>query len=174
MSTTHQKYNVTLLESITDYTFIDRNIAIEALNIAGSGTTTSGTRTFINGNKRLAVLGDRVAEQILCDAWYETDMTEEEYTSARLLYTSDAVFSHVGMTSGLFRCMMMHPLNPVSPSQKIVSTLVEAVFGAVWLDSGRNDEAVRKVIGKLGIAFGSKRQEFVRGGLCHCGIRHRA
>lgn len=174
MSTAYQTTKITRLEDIIDYTFNDRMIAIEALNIAGSGTIKAGSRTFINGNKRLAILGDRIAEQVLCDAWYETCMTEEEYTTARLLYTSDAVFSHVGMESGLFRCMLAHPQNPVAPSQKILSTLVEAVFGAVWLDSGKNDRAVKKVIRELGLAFGTKKQEFVKGRLCHCGIKHKA
>lgn len=57
-------------QSIIGYEFQDHHIVWEALQMAGSGITTSGGRQIPNGNKRLAILGDNALEIILCQRWY--------------------------------------------------------------------------------------------------------
>ena len=63
-------------EDIISYQFNDRDLCWEALNVAGSGVTQSGERTFPNGNKRLAVLGDSVLATVLCEPWYRNNRNE--------------------------------------------------------------------------------------------------
>ena len=61
-----------LAQSAMGYMFRDKDILWEALNVAGSGDTIAGGRGFADGNKRLAILGDRVAETVMCSQWYPT------------------------------------------------------------------------------------------------------
>jgi len=58
-------------EAALDYNFHDLHILWEALQAAGSGVMRSGPRLFDNGNSKLAVLGDTVADMVLCQVWYE-------------------------------------------------------------------------------------------------------
>ncbi len=58
-------------EAVLKYQFEDQHILWEALQVPGSGVLRSGPRLFYNGNLRLAVLGDAVADMVLCQVWYE-------------------------------------------------------------------------------------------------------
>lgn len=59
-------------EIIIGYSFTDPLILWEALQAAGSGVTSAGTRRFPDGNKRLAVLGDTILELVLVEEWYDS------------------------------------------------------------------------------------------------------
>lgn len=60
------------VERIIGYSFTDPLILWEALQAAGSGVTSAGTRRFADGNKRLAVLGDTILELVLVEEWYDS------------------------------------------------------------------------------------------------------
>lgn len=64
------------LQDIIEYNFNDPLLAAEALQLPGNGVSYIGTRRLINGNKRLAVLGDVVLDMILCGKWYESGLSE--------------------------------------------------------------------------------------------------
>ena len=56
-----------------NYTFTDREILWEALQVPGAITAYSTTnRNFTNGNKRLALLGDTIGKSALLARWYQT------------------------------------------------------------------------------------------------------
>lgn len=63
------------------YSFNDKDLTREALQVAGSTVTKSGDRYIDDGNKRLASLGDRVAELIVTLGWYKTRHTRCMYHS---------------------------------------------------------------------------------------------
>ena len=67
---------VEVLERKIDYTFQDKDIAKEALQLAGNGYTKIGTRYVTNGHKRLAVVGDNVIDMVLCFEWYGSGKEE--------------------------------------------------------------------------------------------------
>ena len=60
------------LQAALQRNFANADIAWETLNLAGSGITYAGMRSFPDGNKRLAVLGDRVLELVISQEWYES------------------------------------------------------------------------------------------------------
>jgi ribonuclease-3 len=49
--------------------------------------------------------------------------------------------------------MVVNPRNPVQASTKLAANLVEAVIGAVWLDSDESMSAVRQVMETLGLGL---------------------
>ena len=57
-------------QGILDYSFIDANLLWEALQEAGSSVLSIGGKRLLNGNKRLAVLGDIVLDLALAEDWY--------------------------------------------------------------------------------------------------------
>lgn len=63
---------VTWLESKINYTFTDKGIAWEALQLAGNGTTYIENRDVPDGNKRLAIVGDIAIYMVLSVRWYCT------------------------------------------------------------------------------------------------------
>jgi len=58
-------------QSVIDYNFNRPLLLWEALQAAGSPVHSIGDRRLPDGNKRLAILGDRVLELALADGWYE-------------------------------------------------------------------------------------------------------
>ena len=63
-------------ENVIGYTFNDRDIFWEALQAAGSGVTRIGGRPILAGNKRLAMLGDAIAQVVLLEEWYASVETQ--------------------------------------------------------------------------------------------------
>ena len=60
------------VQDIIGYSFNDRLILWEALQAAGSGVSSAGTRRFPEGNKRLAIIGDVVLKLVLVDEWHKS------------------------------------------------------------------------------------------------------
>lgn len=58
-------------QAVIGYTFKKPFLLWEALQAAGSPVLRIGNRNLLDGNKRLAILGDRVLELALADDWYE-------------------------------------------------------------------------------------------------------
>ncbi len=52
------------------YYFNNSDILWEALQAAGSGVTSVGGRPLMDGNRRLAILGDAVLNVALIKEWY--------------------------------------------------------------------------------------------------------
>ncbi|CAC9888352.1 unnamed protein product [Aureobasidium pullulans] len=109
----------------------------EALQVAGSGQNLIGGRRVYDGNKRLAIVGDAAMASAIAGPWYEQDDT----------------LGSVAHETGLVGCMVVNPRNPVQASTKLAANLVEAVIGAVWLDSDESMSAVRQVMETLGLGL---------------------
>lgn len=58
------------VQDIIGYQFRDRLILWEAMQAAGSNERSAGDRKFVDGNKRLAVIGDTVLQLVLAETWY--------------------------------------------------------------------------------------------------------
>ena len=70
MAAALMNFNVHGAQAVINYVFNDPFILWEALNAAGSNVSSAGNRTFFDGNKRLALLGDTVLKTALVDDWY--------------------------------------------------------------------------------------------------------
>lgn len=164
---TAQMLNVTgEVENIIGYSFSDPLILWEALQAAGASRA-AGSRHFPDGNKRLAVLGDAILKLVLVSDWYVSadargKIGHSEVTSGphhEIGRASDIVqqvgsnanLDRVGRHHGLedFICRSPSQSNYVSPAT--MTATVEAILGAVYLDSGIND--VNQVMQRLGMVY---------------------
>lgn len=61
--------NIHGVEQIIGYSFTDPWMIWEALQAAGSPVNIIGNRRLVDGNKRLALLGDTVLQLALAETW---------------------------------------------------------------------------------------------------------
>ncbi|KAG2166039.1 hypothetical protein JADG_005778 [Aureobasidium aubasidani] len=66
---------------------------------------------------------------------------------------SNANLARVAHETDLVGCTVVNPRNPVQASTKLAANVVEAVIGAVWLDSDESMSAVRQVMETLGLGL---------------------
>ncbi|KAL8959152.1 MAG: hypothetical protein Q9193_003933 [Seirophora villosa] len=137
------------IQDITGYTFSDPALVWEAVCAAGSFTS-GGNRTFPDGNKRLAVLGDTVLQLALAEDWYGGRDPRETFTYIRKDVGSNFNLNIVGSDTNIAGFVNL------SPSQRTISpntmaATVEAILGAVYLDS-QGTTAVKAVMKTLGLA----------------------
>lgn len=154
-------------EKITGYTFNNSLLLWEALQAAGSPVHFIGGRRLENGNKRLAILGDTVLQLALVEDWYGGDTARGEPLNRTLstindLHVSkgqfDRIRQQVGSNVNLDRVCRQAGLDAfinqntsqlglISPNT--TSATVEAVLGAVYLDSSM--DTVKRVMTTLGL-----------------------
>ncbi|KAF3171125.1 hypothetical protein TWF788_010011 [Orbilia oligospora] len=138
--------NIQKIQNVIGYVFKSNTLVEEALESTGHARLVSGKG---DGHRRLALLGDKVLGLVQIDQWYGTQQTRDNVTNRRLQECAD----QLGITSEIL----------VAPEQAYLhlqggqigrvtsASAVEALLGAVWLDSNRDFEQVKKVVCKLGI-----------------------
>lgn len=69
-----QQLCIETLQYQLEYTFTDPLLAWESLQLAGNGNVSLAPGRFaMEGNKRLAIVGDAIIDAILARKWYSTD-----------------------------------------------------------------------------------------------------
>ncbi|KAF7164604.1 hypothetical protein CNMCM5623_009061 [Aspergillus felis] len=137
------------VEDIIHYDFTNRSILYEALRSAGALAMT-GRANRSDGNKDLAQIGDAVLRLILVMDGYE----------ARAGYINQIVSSvgsnphlaQMGSNAGLENLILINP-SQVSVSPGVMAQTVEAILGAVYLDSEMDVQAVRAVMAILSLGW---------------------
>jgi len=76
-------------ERLIGYTFTQRDLLWEALQVAGSGQARIGGRDTSKGNERLAIVGDGVLSYVLSKEWYATGENKGEMLLHHVCYNSD-------------------------------------------------------------------------------------
>lgn len=61
-------------EALLEYTFTNRDLCAEALNMSGEPTSWKGQHQKLRPNKSLAIYGDFVLSAKLCRQWYEANL----------------------------------------------------------------------------------------------------
>ncbi|KAL8704713.1 MAG: hypothetical protein Q9201_002137 [Fulgogasparrea decipioides] len=130
------------------YKFKDPLLLFEALQSQGSWTAVTSGPRLAEGNKRLAVLGDKVLDLLLAMKWYPTWEKRGIFDRLRNEVTSNENFLAVCVNADLQQFISL-PNGGVSIQPKAMATSVEAIIGAVYLDGGL--ESVKKVAQELGI-----------------------
>ncbi|PSN58933.1 ribonuclease III [Corynespora cassiicola Philippines] len=140
------------LQSLQDklgYHFINSNLLDEAFIAAGASVSRTDIEGPVQGNKRLALVGDAVLRLCVLDEWYPEGADTE---------TGDNLVEDVGTNKRLKQIANEWKLadflkeNPCQQGGKTKTTLasaVEAVIGAVWYDSQKDIAAVQQLIKKL-------------------------
>ncbi|KAL8664026.1 MAG: hypothetical protein Q9168_007990 [Polycauliona sp. 1 TL-2023] len=140
------------VEAIVGYTFNDMDLVREAVSAAGA-VIAAGTRRFPDGNKRLAILGDTVLQLALAEEWYDGDQPRVAFDRIRQRIGSNHNLDSIG------RGCNLHAFVILAGGQTVVSPItmaatVEAILGAVYLDSG-NIDSVKSVMHRLGLTTAS-------------------
>lgn len=142
------------VESTVGYTFRDNHIMEEAMEQ--------------DRNKRLAFLGDKVVGLMLIDAWYRSErscgmacspgMTSanifpEDGNSQLQYYACNKEMARQAKRTHIDKFIRPDPLHPSGALQSThgLATDIEAIVGAVWVDSERDFEAVEGVMKRLNI-----------------------
>ncbi|KAF2729283.1 ribonuclease III [Polyplosphaeria fusca] len=145
------------LEKILQYTFKDKTIALEALQMRGGDPKNGGATPLcyagemfsVPKNNRLAIVGDALLNYILSVPWYESGTPAGNWTRLQYRNITNDVLGEKGLGLGLDKFVIKDYTNP-KVSKGMVATLVEALVGAVSRDGGL-EEAVRvtKALGLL-------------------------
>lgn len=149
MSTTHMSNTTRQVEVIIAYTFTDPLILWEALQAAGSTVRSAGTRRFPDGNKRLAVLGDTVLKLVLVGEWYDSPDARGRASDILQQVGSNANLDRVGRARGLDAHVCRNPSQGSYIAPVTMAATIEAILGAVYLDSNINK--VGEVMQTLGL-----------------------
>ncbi|KAL8994158.1 MAG: hypothetical protein Q9188_007146, partial [Gyalolechia gomerana] len=88
-------------EAILGYTFHHPLHLYEALLASGSALTLGPHPRFRSGNKRLAIIGDRILDLLLSLAWYPTGEERLTFDTLRNNVTSNKNLEAVGTRNGL-------------------------------------------------------------------------
>jgi dsRNA-specific ribonuclease len=145
--------NVGVLEARLGYTFKNRMTCLEALKISGESYPLyyDGTVYTIGGNRRLALLGDRVLSLVLCEIWFQTEHSNKEHFLMSRETVSRAALAITGGAIDLRKSMMAPDDN--NPNAKAwdnrIAETFEAVLGAVYVDSNYDIKAVKAIISRL-------------------------
>ena len=164
--------SVKQVENITRYSFKGKDIAWEALQTPNNGVETG----LLDGNKRLAIVGDGVIDLMLSMVWYRgaeskgeqilghnslslhesytrelTIFLPEVWCSIRSRQSCNRNLAIVGKKLGLDKLIVENPRKEPGVSDYEIATAVEAVIGAVWLDSGMDLVLMKDLLVRMGI-----------------------
>ncbi|KAI5251131.1 hypothetical protein E4T42_04518 [Aureobasidium subglaciale] len=134
--------NIQRAEAIIGYQFRSRRYIVEAL------TPPLQHFSVADGYYRLAVVGDCKMYAAMVDPWYLGGAPRADWTRTRESLLGNGNFAKVAKETGLVLCRLP---DGWSFSDGQSATLLEAVVGAVYFDSGDDMEAVKQVMRALGI-----------------------
>ncbi|KAL9128315.1 MAG: hypothetical protein Q9217_002993 [Psora testacea] len=123
------------VENIIGYTFVDVSILWEALQVPGANRYDIGGRNLDNGNKRLALLGDTILKTVLIDEWYRTMASRAQGNHIVSTVGNNAKLAEVARHNGLHGFINTHPGQFGAVATGTLADTVEAIIGAVWVDS---------------------------------------
>ncbi|KAI7235180.1 hypothetical protein KC330_g4410 [Hortaea werneckii] len=123
-----------LIQDLAGYRFKDENLLLDALD-------TTGLR-IQQSNQRLALLGDAILKFIILDEWYPTGTPKGAGNEHVSRIGSNANLAAAARLHGIEACVLTNPGHRGPVSQATLSTTVEAIIGAVYLDSEKDVDAV--------------------------------
>ncbi|KAI7475429.1 hypothetical protein KC351_g10091 [Hortaea werneckii] len=132
---------ISLIQDLSGYRFRDENILLDAIDTTGLRVQQS--------NQRLALLGDSILKFIILDDWYPTGAGNDHVSRIG----SNANLAAAARLHGIEACVFTHPGHRGPVSQATLSTTVEAIIGAVYLDSENDLNAVRAFMKALGLTI---------------------
>ncbi|KAI5274716.1 hypothetical protein E4T47_02238 [Aureobasidium subglaciale] len=134
--------NIQRAEAIIGYQFRSRKYIVEAL------TPPLQHVSVADGYYRLAVVGDCKMDAAIVDAWYLRGASRADWNRTRETLLDNGNLAEVAKETDLVLCRLP---DGWSCSDGQSATLLEAVVGAVYFDSGDDMEAVKQVMRALRI-----------------------
>ncbi|KAL3258429.1 ribonuclease III [Aspergillus welwitschiae] len=130
------------------HTFDNPTIGMEAL--VTPGVALPGLTTRTDGHKELALVGDAVLKLALTLDGYEAKRSREFTSNILQTKASNANLALIGRKMGLDNVVIVNPSQAGMVSDKVMANTVEALIGAVYMDTGSVD-SVLPVLATLGL-----------------------
>ncbi|OOQ88755.1 RNAse III [Penicillium brasilianum] len=127
------------VELIINYVFHDQSLVLRALEAAGATMASEG-------NKRLALIGDAALRLVLYELGYEDEASIRDMTTAQNTRATNENLAEIGFSLGLNVYLLLNPSAQGAIHERLMATTVEAIIGAVYLDSNRDLMAIRRLI----------------------------
>jgi len=133
------------IESLTGHSFTNNALLREALDAAGFSKR--------YGNKPLAHVGDSVLNTAIARDWWATPNGGKSGDKLRQTITNNKNLANVGRATGLVDHIFVHPGQryKVEVDDRVVADSVEAVLGAIYIDSGDDLNTVKAAIAGFGL-----------------------
>lgn len=160
----HAITKVERCETIIGYQFTSKALCLQALHTFAAAVHLDGRIFRVPKNGAIAVLGDTILKSHLCQLWFSTGRPKGLNTPFHRLppankslgdfnqilaeLSTNSHLNEVGRFRGLDACVYLSD-GTKSVSDKTMSTVVEAIIGAVHQDGG--GAAVAIVLGQLGL-----------------------
>ncbi|KAH8693223.1 putative RNAse III [Talaromyces proteolyticus] len=133
------------LERMISYEFNDKTLVNHAL-------TSAGYALPVDGNKDLAMVGDAVLKVVLVTDGYTRGQINDVVSTKG----SKVSLAEAGFRNGLDGFIYVNPAQGGHVSDGVMATAVEAIFGAVYIDSGRDITPVERAIAAFQLAWSSE------------------
>ncbi|KAF1830619.1 hypothetical protein BDW02DRAFT_93625 [Decorospora gaudefroyi] len=146
----HAAAKVGHIEERIGYIFKDKMTCIEALKVTSPiwPLYFKGVTHKIDKNNRLALLGDRVLSLALCDIWFHTGNSPGDYSMMERVTETRAALYVTGKSFGLHQNLLLSTISP-TPTNDQIAEAVEAIIGAVYVDSGNSVSIVQRVLTQM-------------------------
>lgn len=149
------------LEAILAYEFNDMALPRKALEAAGATMAREG-------NKPLALIGDAILRLVLYELHYEEEASIRlphyydvslhcviadkgigVMTNAQNTRATNENLAQIGFSLGIDAYIQLNPSSQGVVNERLMATTMEAIIGAVYLDSGKNVMTTRLVVIRL-------------------------
>ncbi|KAI2889728.1 hypothetical protein CBS63078_6702 [Aspergillus niger] len=139
------------LQNLIGYIFNDPKRAMEAL--VAAGVYMPGLINRTDGHKQLALVGDAVLRMVLALDGYEARKGREFTNNILSTKAGNTYIAQAGRNLGLDKLVIVNPAQAGMVSDKVMASAVEAIIGAVFMDSDGSVESVRPVLTILGLGW---------------------
>ncbi|KAF3391605.1 hypothetical protein F1880_007468 [Penicillium rolfsii] len=140
----HSAQHIRELEEIIGYEFRDKSLLDRALQAAGFGP-------LREGNKPLALIGDATLKLIIRMMGYETNSPIGRTTHIHDISAANDNLWQIGFARKIDTFIHLSPSSRGVVQNRLMATTMEAILGAVYLDSGKDIAAVLRVVVRLGL-----------------------
>ncbi|KAL5415675.1 hypothetical protein PMIN06_001142 [Paraphaeosphaeria minitans] len=141
--------DTTSFQNHLDYHFKNSSLLEEAFLAPGASVSQPDVVGPEKGNKRLALVGDAALRLAVIDEWYK-DNTEP--ASGQKRFVEVGTNNHLEQLAtrwGMEKLIVENPLQKGQYPKETLAATVEAIIGAVWVDSDKDLAAVQKVLNTL-------------------------
>lgn len=148
------------LQEQIGYHFTDIRFLFEALRAPGCGSTFGHDPQGNDGYRRLAQLGDSVLRMVVVDEGYaqgkdrgkcthQQGREDAESNPASINMDIEQLLKtlpNCGQRLRIPACLRTNPNHQASPSPKMLGQCIQALFAAVYLDSRRDVDSLRRIL----------------------------
>ncbi|KAK3989422.1 ribonuclease III domain-containing protein [Cladorrhinum sp. PSN332] len=139
------------LQDILNYTFSNLTLLDEATLAAGAAATSQHVDGGVEGNKPLALIGDALIRLHVAVKSYTDGLGTGQSGKVLSEVGSNELLDTLGRRLALDKFVTKNPCQQGDVPRTTVASTVEALIGAVWIDTGNEFHQVQVVIQNLGI-----------------------